>query len=181
VRFPTLKHAAFAVPSSTLSARCFITPRRQPATTFWVTDSSYGRQGSLSLRLTVMKHDLFGYTVTAISIILNMALYAAAVMLLWFIGLDCSPRRDRQTLISRRISRASGNRLALLIRSCDGGPPRRPADPWQKVTALQNKQYEREFYEKTSLNSSGGKWIGNCSRTTFRRSAHCLGSHTRGT
>ena len=30
------------------------------------------------------EHDLFGYTITAISFILNIALYAAAVMLLWF-------------------------------------------------------------------------------------------------
>jgi uncharacterized membrane protein YbhN (UPF0104 family) len=30
------------------------------------------------------EHDLFGYTITAISVILNIALYAAAVMLLWF-------------------------------------------------------------------------------------------------
>jgi hypothetical protein len=30
-------------------------------------------------------HDLFGYAITAISFILNIALYAAAVMLLWFI------------------------------------------------------------------------------------------------
>jgi hypothetical protein len=30
------------------------------------------------------EHDLFGYTITAIRFILNMALYAAAVMLLWF-------------------------------------------------------------------------------------------------
>jgi hypothetical protein len=31
------------------------------------------------------EHDLFGYAVTALSIVLNIALYAAAVMLLWFI------------------------------------------------------------------------------------------------
>lgn len=31
------------------------------------------------------EHDLFGYTVTAISIVLNIVLYAAAVMLLSFI------------------------------------------------------------------------------------------------
>jgi hypothetical protein len=31
------------------------------------------------------EHDLFGYAVTAVSIVLNIALYAAAVMLLWLI------------------------------------------------------------------------------------------------
>jgi hypothetical protein len=47
-------------------------------------------------------HDLFDYAVAALSSVLNIALYAAAVMLLWLIG---SPRSDRQTLICRRISR----------------------------------------------------------------------------
>jgi uncharacterized membrane protein YbhN (UPF0104 family) len=32
------------------------------------------------------EHDLFGYAVTAVSIVLNIALYAAAVMLLWLIA-----------------------------------------------------------------------------------------------
>jgi hypothetical protein len=32
------------------------------------------------------EHDLFGYTVTAISIVLNIALFAAVIMLLWFIA-----------------------------------------------------------------------------------------------
>jgi hypothetical protein len=31
------------------------------------------------------EHDFFGYAVTALSIILNIAFYAAAVMFLWFI------------------------------------------------------------------------------------------------
>jgi hypothetical protein len=31
------------------------------------------------------EHDFFGYAVTAISIVLNIALYVAAVMLLWFV------------------------------------------------------------------------------------------------
>jgi hypothetical protein len=31
------------------------------------------------------EHDFFGYVVTALSIVLNIALYAAVVMLLWFI------------------------------------------------------------------------------------------------
>jgi hypothetical protein len=31
------------------------------------------------------EHDFFGYAVTAISVVLNIALYAAAVMLLWFV------------------------------------------------------------------------------------------------
>ena len=37
------------------------------------------------------EHDLFGYAVTAISIVLHIALYAAAVMLLWF--MVCIVRR----------------------------------------------------------------------------------------
>ena len=31
------------------------------------------------------EHDFFGYAVTALSIVLNIGLYAVAVMLLWFI------------------------------------------------------------------------------------------------
>jgi hypothetical protein len=96
---------------------------------------------SLDVRFPKLKHAAFaGAILGVVGPLLYYTSQAARDYILGnglFLGL---PRSDRQTLISRRVNRASGNRVTGFIRSCDGGAPRCPADPWQKVTALQNKQ-----------------------------------------
>jgi ABC-type transport system involved in cytochrome bd biosynthesis fused ATPase/permease subunit len=51
---------------------------------FWITISSYGQLESLACSLLIV-NTIFFYTVIAISIALNIMLYAAAIALLWFV------------------------------------------------------------------------------------------------
>jgi hypothetical protein len=86
VRFPTLKQAAFvgAVFGAVGALLYYIS---QPARNFILaTGCSYGQTGLIIIVTYGHEHDLFGYVVTAVSIVLNIALYAAAVMLLWLIA-----------------------------------------------------------------------------------------------
>jgi hypothetical protein len=72
----------WALPSALLG-RCFITFRNPLASSSWVT--VLWPTGLILIVTYGHEHDLFGYTVTAISIVLNIVLYAAAVMVLLFI------------------------------------------------------------------------------------------------
>jgi hypothetical protein len=85
VRFPQLKYTAFV--GAALGA---IGPLLyyiwEPAREFILGNGLFLWPTGLIITVTYgHEHDLFGYTVTAISIILNIVLYAAAVMVLWFI------------------------------------------------------------------------------------------------
>jgi hypothetical protein len=64
--------------------RYFITVGAHSGTLFWVTISSYGQLESLACSLLIV-NTIFFYTVIAISIALNIMLYAAAMALLWFV------------------------------------------------------------------------------------------------
>jgi len=85
VRFPTLKQAAFvgAVFGAVGPLLYYIS---QPAREFILGNGLFLWPTGLIIIVTYgHEHDLFGYAVTAVSIVLNIALYAAAVMLLWLI------------------------------------------------------------------------------------------------
>jgi hypothetical protein len=83
VRFPNLKHAAFA--GAILGAvGPLLYYTSQPVRNYILGSGLFLWPTGLIIIVTY-GHDLFGYAITAISIILNLALYAAAVMLLWFI------------------------------------------------------------------------------------------------
>jgi uncharacterized membrane-anchored protein len=68
-----------------LLARCFITLRSQRAILSLGNGLLLWPTGLIVMVAYGHEHDFFGYAVTAISIVLNIALYAAAVMLLWFV------------------------------------------------------------------------------------------------
>src|SRR6266704_1443000 len=79
------KHAVLTGPFSGLSGRYFITVRVQSGTTFWVMVLFLWPTGVIIIVTYGHEHDFFGYAVTALSIALNIILYAAAVALLWFV------------------------------------------------------------------------------------------------
>jgi len=79
------KHAVLTGPFSGLSGRYFITVRVQSGTTFWVMVLFLWPTGVIIIVTYGHEHDFFGYAVTALSIALNIMLYAAAMALLWFV------------------------------------------------------------------------------------------------
>jgi hypothetical protein len=83
--FPKLKHAAFVgAVLGALGPLLYYTS--QPARDFILGNGLFLWPTGLIIIVTYgHEHDFFGYAVTAISIALNIALYAAALMLLWFI------------------------------------------------------------------------------------------------
>jgi hypothetical protein len=85
VRFPNLKHAAF-VGAILGAAGPLLYYTSQPAREYILGNGLFLWPTGLIIIVTYgHEHDLFGYAVTALSIVLNIALYAAAVMLLWLI------------------------------------------------------------------------------------------------
>jgi hypothetical protein len=86
VRFLKLKHAALmgAIIGAVGPVLYYIS---QPAREFILGNGLFLWPTGLIIIVTYgHEHDLFGYAVTAVSIVLNIALYAAAVMLLWLIA-----------------------------------------------------------------------------------------------
>ena len=85
MRFPKLKHAAFlgAILGAVGSVLYYTW---QPGRDYILGNGLFLWPTGLVIMVTYgHEHDFFGYAITAISIVLNIALYAAAVMLLWFI------------------------------------------------------------------------------------------------
>jgi hypothetical protein len=85
VRFLKLKHAALmgAIIGAVGPVLYYIS---QPAREYILGNGLFLWPTGLIIIVTYgHEHDLFGYAVTAVSIVLNIALYAAAVMLLWLI------------------------------------------------------------------------------------------------
>ena len=85
MRFPQLKYAAFvgAVFGAVGPLLYYIS---EPARDYILGNGLFLWPTGLIIIVTYgHEHDSFGYAVTALSIILNIALYAAAVMFLWFI------------------------------------------------------------------------------------------------
>jgi hypothetical protein len=86
VRFLKLKHAAF-VGAVFGAVEPLLYHISQPAREFILGNGLFLWPTGLIIIVTYgHEHDLFGYTVTAISIVLNIALFAAVIMLLWFIA-----------------------------------------------------------------------------------------------
>jgi hypothetical protein len=85
VHFPRLKHAAFlGAILSAVGPLLYYTS--QPARGFILGNGLFLWPTGIIIIVTYgHEHDFFGYVVTAISIVLNIVLYAAVVMLLWFI------------------------------------------------------------------------------------------------
>jgi hypothetical protein len=85
VCFPKFKHAAFVgAVLGALGPLLYYTS--QPARDFILGNGLFLWPTGLIVMVAYgHEHDFFGYAVTAISIVLNIALYAAAVMLLWFV------------------------------------------------------------------------------------------------
>jgi hypothetical protein len=86
VRFLKLKHAALmgAIIGAVGPVLYYIS---QPAREYILGNGLFLWPTGLIIIVTYgHEHDLFGYAVTAVSIVLNIALYAAAVMLLWLIA-----------------------------------------------------------------------------------------------
>jgi hypothetical protein len=83
VRFPKLKHAAFV--GAILGAmRPLLYYTSQPAREYILGNGLFLWPTGLIIIITYgHEHDFFGYTITAISIVLNIALYAVAIMLRW--------------------------------------------------------------------------------------------------
>jgi len=85
VRFPKLKHAAFTGAILGVFGPLLYYSSR-PAREFILGNGLFLWPTGLIIIVTYgHEHDFFGYAVTAISIVLNIALYAAAITLLWFI------------------------------------------------------------------------------------------------
>lgn len=85
MRFPNLKHAALvgAILGAVGPLLYYIS---QPAREYILGNGLFLWPTGLIIIVTYgHEHDFFGYAVTTISIVLNIALYAAFVMLLWFI------------------------------------------------------------------------------------------------
>jgi hypothetical protein len=95
VRFPKLKHAAFV--GAILGAMGpLLYYTWQPAREYILGNGLFLWPTGLIIIITYgHEHDFFGYAITAISIVLNIALYAAAIMLLWLI--ICIVRRVATT------------------------------------------------------------------------------------
>ena len=85
MRFPKLKHAALT--GAILGAvGPLLYYTSQPARDFILGNGLFLWPTGLIIIVTYgHEHDLFGYAVTALSIVLNIALYAVAIMLLCFI------------------------------------------------------------------------------------------------
>ena len=86
MRFLKLKHAALmgAIIGAVGPVLYYIS---QPAREYILGNGLFLWPTGLIIIVTYgHEHDLFGYAVTAVSIVLNIALYAAAVMLLWLIA-----------------------------------------------------------------------------------------------
>jgi hypothetical protein len=85
VHFPKLKHAALV--GAILGAVWpLLYYTSQPARDYILGNGLFLWPTGLIIIVTYgHEHDLFGYAVIAISIVLNIALYAAAITLLWFI------------------------------------------------------------------------------------------------
>jgi hypothetical protein len=84
VRFPKLKHAAFvgAILGAVGPLLYYVS---EPARDFILGNGLFlWPTGLVNIVAYGHEHDFFGYAVTAISILLNIVLYATAVMLLWF-------------------------------------------------------------------------------------------------
>jgi hypothetical protein len=85
VRFPNLKHAAF-VGAILGAVGPLLYYTSQPPREYILGNGLFLWPTGLIIIVTYgHEHELFGYAVTALSIVLNIALYAAAVMLFWFI------------------------------------------------------------------------------------------------
>jgi hypothetical protein len=95
VRFLKLKHAAFV--GAILGAMGpLLYYTSQPAREYILGNGLFLWPTGLIIILTYgHEHDFFGYVITAISIVLNIALYAAVIMLLWLI--ICIVRRVATT------------------------------------------------------------------------------------
>lgn len=87
MRFPKLKHAAFvgAILGGVGPPLPYYTS--QPVRDFILGNGLFLWPTGLILIVRYgHEHDFFGYAVTATSIVLNIGLYAAAIILLWFIA-----------------------------------------------------------------------------------------------
>jgi hypothetical protein len=85
VHFPKLKHAAL-VGAILGAVGPLLYYTSQPARDYILGNGLFLWPTGLIIIVTYgHEHDLFGYAVIAISIVLNIALYAAAITLLWFI------------------------------------------------------------------------------------------------
>jgi hypothetical protein len=85
LRFPKLKHAAF-VGAILGAVGPLLYYTSQPAREFILGNGLFLWPTGLIVMVTYgHEHDFFGYAVTAVSIVLNIALYAAVIMLLWFV------------------------------------------------------------------------------------------------
>lgn len=82
MRFPKLKHAAFvgAILGAVGPLLYYLS---EPARDLILGNGLLWPTGLVNIVAYGHEHDFFGYAVTAISI-LNIVLYATAVMLLWF-------------------------------------------------------------------------------------------------
>lgn len=85
MRFPKLKHAALVgAILGALGPLLYYTS--QPARDYILGNGLFLWPTGFIIIVTYgHEHDFFGYAVTAMSIVLNMALCAAAITLLWFI------------------------------------------------------------------------------------------------
>jgi hypothetical protein len=85
VRFPKLRYAAFlgAIFGAIGPILYYIS---EPTRDFILGNGLFLWPTGLIIIVTYShEHDFFGYAVTALSIVLNIALYAAVIMLLWLI------------------------------------------------------------------------------------------------
>ena len=85
MHFPKLKYAAFlGAILGAVGPLLYYTS--QTARDYILADGLFLWPTGLIIMVTYgHEHDFFGYAVTAISIVLNLALYAAIIMLLWSI------------------------------------------------------------------------------------------------
>lgn len=85
MRFPKLKHAGFFGAILGAIGPLLYYPW-QPARDYILGNGLFlWPTGLIIIVWYGHEHDLFGYAVIALSIVLNIALYAAAIMLLWLI------------------------------------------------------------------------------------------------
>jgi hypothetical protein len=85
VRFPKLKHAAIvgAIFGAVGPLLYYVS---EPTRDFILGNGLFlWPTGLINIVTYGHEHDFFGYAVTAISIALNIVLYAGAIILLWFI------------------------------------------------------------------------------------------------
>jgi hypothetical protein len=85
VRFPKLKHAA-SVGAIFGAVGPLLYYVSEPTRDFILSNGLFlWPTGLINIVTYGHEHDFFGYAVTAISIALNIVLYAGAIILLWFI------------------------------------------------------------------------------------------------